>query len=93
MINPGRGKKASKQTGGTQQVIYTLGTFMIMIAAVIFAGMMLFLLSVMIVAVRAGAEALANAATVLMRKLVASALHRPEIPAVHTVPYHPTLRK
>jgi hypothetical protein len=73
--------------------MYTLYIFIVMVALAAFLGAVLFLLSTILVAIRAAADAVGDALTGFIRKVVNPALRHPEVPAVRTVPYGPTLRK
>jgi hypothetical protein len=73
--------------------MYTIYIFGIMTALAVIAGMVLFALAAILVTVRASVEALVDGTAASIRKLASSALHRPKIPAVHTMPYEPTLRR
>jgi hypothetical protein len=94
MINPETAKLHLTEYGGKLQGMYTIGILVITIAVAVLAGAIFFLISMVIVVLRAGAEAVANAATARARKLATSvgALRHPKIPAVNTV-YDPTFRK
>lgn len=73
--------------------MYTVYIFIALAALVAAAGTALFALAAIIVAIRAGVEVLADATAASVRKLANSALHRPKIPAIRTVPYEPTFRR
>jgi hypothetical protein len=73
--------------------MYTVYIFIVMVALAVFVGTALFLLSTIVIAIRAATEAVGDALTAFVRKLASPVLRRPEVPAVHTVPYGPSARK
>jgi hypothetical protein len=93
MIHPESGHMHLMECGEALWNMYTVYVAIVLIALTALAGTALFLISTTLVAVRAAAEMAGDALTALMRKLVIPGLRRPEVPAVHTVPYSPSLRK
>jgi hypothetical protein len=73
--------------------MYMIYIFGVMVALAATVGTILFALSAILVTIRAGAEIMADAATVSLHKLVSAVRLRPKIAAVHPVPYHPTFRR
>jgi hypothetical protein len=93
MRNPRSGHLHLIECGEAHGNMYTVYIFIVMVALAVFLGTVIFLLSAMLVAIRAGAEALGDALTGFVRKLVSPPWRRPEVPAVHTASYGPTARK
>jgi hypothetical protein len=93
MIHPESGRLHLMECGEAHWNMYTVYISIVLVALTAIVGTLLFLLSTILVALRAGAEATGDALAALIRKVVTPGLRRPEISAVHTAHYGPSLRK
>ncbi|HTV56532.1 MAG TPA: hypothetical protein VMI06_16670 [Terriglobia bacterium] len=87
MIHPESTLLHLMECGEAHWSMYTVYILIVLVALTAFVGTALFLLSTILVTLRAAAEKAGDALAVLIRKALNPALRHPEISAVPTVPY------